>query len=108
MCELGKDCSREARRLARKTPFRGRREYVHVGCGKNIRVFHAPGKGFYDRSVAGRAGGMVALVVLSMSTCCLAADAAQSAGTAAASAAPQVTAQSQAGVTLGELMRLLA
>ena len=55
---------RGARRIARKGAFRGRREYVHVGCAKNIPVFHAPGKRLCDRSVAWRAGGMVALVLL--------------------------------------------
>jgi len=67
---------RDARRLARESPFRGRREYVPVGCGKNVRVFHAPGKGFRDLSVAWFAACTFALGTLSMPTASFAAQAA--------------------------------
>lgn len=103
--EIG-DGMRAARRLARKGLFRGRREYVPAGCGKNVRGFHAPGKGLCDRSVAARAVGMFAFIVSAMSACCLAAPAW---ATFASTTSPaQANAQSQEGVTLGQLMKLLA
>lgn len=91
------NCIRGSRRTDRKNFFRGRREYVHVGCGKNIPVFHAPGKSFCDRSVAGRVAGMFALALLAASSCCL-----------AAQDGSQAVARSRAGVSLGELMKVLA
>lgn len=86
------DFVRRARRLARKNAFRGRREYVHVVCAKNIPVFHAPGKRFCDQSVAWSAGGMFALILL-MTPAWPAAQAGQA---------------GQPGFSLAQLMSLLA
>src|SRR5690348_605449 len=72
---------------------------THVGCGKNVRVFHAPGKRFCDRSVAGRAAGMFAVMMIATSGGCFA---------AAGAAANPATQQGQAGVTVDQLMHLLA
>jgi len=84
------DYIQRARRLARKNFFRGRREYVLVGCGKNIPVFHAPGKSFCDRSVAGLAAGVFALLLLAVS----------GGGFAARAGQP--------GITLDQLMKSLS
>ncbi|HEV2269157.1 MAG TPA: LolA-related protein [Steroidobacteraceae bacterium] len=87
---------RYARRLARKNFFRGRREYVLVDCRKNVPVFQAPGKSFYDRSVAWIAGGMGALILMSASAICFAAQAGAQAGVGVR------------GISLDQLMKSLA
>ena len=105
------DCIRGARRLAREKSLRGRREYVHVVCGKSVPAFHAPGKSFHDRSVAWMAGGMFALGLLAVPAGNCAApvqgtpvqrvQAEQAAGAQAQHAA-------QPAFTLGQLMSSLA
>ena len=97
------DYFRWARRLARERPSRGRREYVHVGCGKNVPVFHAPGKAFHDRSAAWVAAGMFAVGLLFMCGSCLAAggtgtrDARMAASASRGTAADDATVAASAG-----------
>lgn len=111
------DGIRFARRLARRNLFRGRREYVPVGCGKNVPVFHAPGKGFRERSVAGLAAGMFAVLPGTSGGCFAAQQVARQAGQpvahqegqqAAPRAGQQIGQQGPPGSTLDRLMKLLA
>jgi hypothetical protein len=97
---MGNRVIRYTRRLARKSAFRGHREYVHVGCGKSVRVFHAPGKRFFDRSAAWVAWGLIAVL-------------AWMSGVTALAAAPQSQPQAQPAPAssrsdLDQLMALLA
>jgi hypothetical protein len=110
------DGVRYARRLAREKSFRGRREYVHVGCGKNLPVFHAPGKTFHDRSAAWLAAGMVAAGLLISGSCLAAVGTWQSGARTAASTGPEAAAAdapttetrgSAESFDLGQLMKLL-
>jgi hypothetical protein len=93
---------RYALRLARKSCFLGRREYVPVGCGKNVRVFHAPGNNFCDRSAAWVAAGLFAWALSVYGAPAMAAVQPPEAGQSPARGQPSPQEE------LGQLMQLLA